>query len=313
MRMNNILLLAIAEVVYGTPPAMTGADAVQTSNLKIMPLEGSTVPWKRDRPAYGNDIQFHVETHVAVEFDCALAGSGTLGTAPGWGKLLVACGCAETIVAVTSVKYKPNSASTDSIAMKFYLDGQLHALSGCKGTWSIKMDSQGIPFLHFRFIGLWTDPASEANPGSLTGWNLFQTPKPVTFDNTAPINLHSYDAVLRNFSFEQGNTLEYCDNPGEQLVDIVGRESKGSVSILAPVLSDKNYFTAAKANTLGNLKTEHGTAAAYLVFFEAAGTRAQLLQPKYGEYKGRATLDANLSFVPTTTLDDEWELRLAAA
>ena len=79
-----------------------GADAVQTSNLKIMPLEGSTVPWKRDRPAYGNDIQFHVETHVAVEFDCALAGSGTLGTAPGWGKLLVACGCAETIVAAVA-------------------------------------------------------------------------------------------------------------------------------------------------------------------------------------------------------------------
>ncbi|MBI2397737.1 MAG: hypothetical protein HYV17_08055 [Xanthomonadales bacterium] len=313
MRYTNILLLAIAEVVYGTPPAMTGADAIQTSNLKCMPLEGSTVPWNRDRPAFGNDIAFHVGVHVAVEFDVALVGSGTLGTAPGWGKLLIACGCTETVVAVTSVKYKPNSASTDSVAIKFYLDGQLHALSGCKGTFSIKTDSQGIPFLHFKFIGIWSDPTSEANPTGLTGWNAFQQPEPVTFDNTAAINLHSYDAVLRTFNFEQGNVLEYFDNPGEQFVDIVDRESKASITVIAPVLSSKNYFTAAKANTLGNLKLEHGTVSNKLVFFEAADNRVQLLQPKYGEYSGRATLEGNLNFVPTTALDDEWELRLAAA
>ena len=316
MSLKNLQVLTAAKVesVYGTDAACAAADTIMTSGVKLTPLASKLAPLKRDRRTFGNQLQMHVGVHVMIEFDVEMVASGVLGTAPGWGKLLKACQCEEVMVASTSVRYLPKSTDLTSLTILFNVDGQAHKMLGARGSFAIKFDAEGIPYLTFRFWGMWVDPVSAAAlAGPYTGWDAFKIPQPVTFDYTPTVNIHSHAAVLRKFAFDQGNKVEYFDNPGERAVEITGRESKGSFEILAPALSAKNYFTTIKANTLGNVKVEHGSVAAEKVFFEASGTKAQLLQPKYGDHSGRATLMGDITFVNTNTGDDEWEIRCAAA
>jgi len=231
-----------------------------------------------------------------LQFDVELVGSGALGTAPAWGSLLKACGVKETVVAVTSVVYTPDTPSTESLTLYFNMDGQQHMLTGARGTFQMKVESGQIPHLTFQFTGIWNTPTSTAAV-SPTGWSAFKVPTPVTFDNTQEVSVHAIASVFKTFDFDQGNTVTYFDNPGEQEVTITNRESKGSVSILA--------------TTLGAFSFSHGTDDTLRVAF--ASSQRQLLQPKYGTGSDRATLDAQLAFVPTDTGDDEWELRLEAA
>ncbi|WP_430391072.1 phage tail tube protein [Dyella sp. 20L07] len=311
LKSKSLLVLAIAELMYGTDANPNGANAVLTSNAQLNPMEGSTVARNIDRATFGADQQLHVGVHAVLTFDVELVGSGTLGTAPAWGKLVKACGSKETITAATSVVYTPQTSSTESLTLYFYLDGQLHKLLGARGTFTLSGDSLTIPMLKFTFTGLWVDPASAVAPAALTGWDDFQVPKPITYDDTPTVQLHGLASVFKSFSFDQGNSVTYFENPGERKVEITDRASKGSVEIIAPKLSDKNYFTAAKANTMGALTFAHGMEDATRVAFVAPNV--QLLQPKYGDDQGRATLQADLSFVPTTASDDEWAIRLEAA
>lgn len=304
LRTKKTVIFAKLETVYGTAVALVAADAIRTHGAKVTPLEGSTVQRDLDGQTFGNDGELHVGTHVSVEFDVELSGSGTAGTAPKYNALLKACQMSETIVAVTSVTYAPASNSTDSLTMYFQLDGQRHALRGCRGTWQLKVDSQGIPYLHFMFKGLWVTPSSVADivPDFSAGWTV---PRAVTFANTPTVTLHGITAPYKSFQYDHKNQVEHFDNPGEEMVEIVDRKPDGQVSLLAPAISVKDYFSTARADTTGALSIVHGTAAGNIVTFSA--TKVQLLQPKYGEDKGRAMLDANLSFVRTVG-DDEMAL-----
>jgi hypothetical protein len=315
MSLRNIqeIMLAKLETVRYTDAAPTGADAVFAGNIKAMPFNAETVKRFGRRLAFGSNQELTVGLHAGIEFDIEAVGSGTLGTAPAVGKFLKACGCQEDVVAVTSVSYKPSSPSTDTLTIYYHMDGQKHALLGARGTWQLKFNSQGIPVYHFKFIGVRVPPTATANPGSLTGLADYPQPSPVTFANTPTISLHSYAAVLKSCDIDQGNDVQFFDDPGLQEVDIMSRDSKGSIQLLAPSIASKDYWAAAAANTLGNLLIVHGAVAASRVIFEAAGNRCQITKPDYGTDKGRATLSASLVFVPTSANDDEWVIRYAAA
>lgn len=297
-------LFAKPEVTYGVSVALASADAIRTSNLTIKPLEAQALERKLDGPSFGSSGKIHVGEHVVVEFDVEMTGSGTAGTAPKFGHLFKACKMSETIVAVTSVTYEPATNGTDSETMYFELDGQRHALSGARGNWSIKFDSQGIPYFHFTFTGLWIDPVTAA--GIVPVWTGWQTPRPVSKKYTPAVDLHGLSSVFSSCSFDFGNSVKYINNPGgEEFVNIDDRMCSGSIKLLAPALSTKNYFTAALADTVGAFSLVHGTAAGHIVTL--AGDYVQLLQPNYGDDNGRAMIEAKLDFTRNVA-DDEMSL-----
>lgn len=297
-------LFAKPETVYGTPVALVAADAIRTANLTIKPFEATALERKLDGPSFGSSGKIHVGEHVVVEFDVEMTGSGTAGTAPKFGHLFKACKMSETIIAVTSVAYEPATNATDSETMYFELDGQRHALSGARGNWSIKFDSQNIPYFHFTFTGLWIDPVS--TPGIVPVWTGWQTPKPVSKRYTPAVDLHGLSSVFSSASFEYGNSVKYINNPGgEEFVNIDDRKCSGSIKLLAPALSTKNYFTAALADTVGAFTLVHGITAGNIITL--AGDYVQLLQPTYGEDNGRAMIEAKLDFTRNVA-DDEMSL-----
>lgn len=303
MRMRKVAVFAALELVYGTAVALTGSDAIRTHEAKFTPFSAQVIERKLDGAAFGNAGSIHSGAHCEIEFDVEMAGSGTVGTAPAYGRLFKACQMVETITAATSVIYAPASNGTDSLTLWFQLDGQRHAMTGARGTWSIKFDSQGVPYFHFKFIGLWVDPVTAADIApEFTG---FKTPRAVSFAYTPKIELFGLSSVYKTFAYDHGNDVQFFDNPGEQFVDIMDRSPKGSVSLLAPALSTKNYFLAAKNDEVGPLKLIHGMTAGNIITFEAPNT--QLKEPKYGDDKGRAMIDANLDFTYAEP-DDEMSL-----
>jgi hypothetical protein len=307
---ENVVTLAKVETTYGVDAMPGAADAIVTSQVKPTPIDITSVARNLDKPNSGADQELTADYWAMIEFSVEAAGSGTLGTPPAFGKLLRACRCLETAVELTSVTYTPYRPSTTSLTFAFYLDGNLHKLLGARGTFTLEVNSQGIPYLKFRFWGLHVQPGSAALPAT-TGWGAFQVPTVVNYDNTATPTLHGNASVLKRFTFDAGNDVKVFNNPGEREVRIIAHRARGNIGILAPPISAIDYFTIARNSTLGTMKLEHGTEPERRWFFEAASNTVQILKPSYGDDEGRATIESELLFVPTSAGNDEWQLRFA--
>ncbi len=310
---ENVVTLAKVEGTYGTDSVPTGTDAILTSKVKLTPFESSTTPRDIDKSGSGSDLELTTDFWAMIEFKVELVGSGVLGTAPAFGPLLKACRCQETIVATTSVAYRPLRSATTSLSIYFNLDGQRHILTGARGSFKLEVSSQGIPYIAFTFWGLYNTPTSAALPTGLTGWDAFKIPTPVNYENTPVPTLHGYSNVLKTFNFDAGNQVKPNNNPGEKEILITAHAAKGSIVMMAPAISVKDFFSIAKNNTLGTMKVTHGITTTTKWIFDCVATTVQVVKPRYGDDEGRVTIEADLNFVPTTAQNDEWELRFAAA
>ena len=159
------LLVAATEGTYGTSAVPIGTDAILVEDdLKISPLESTALERKVIQPYFGKRRQIVTKKHVKIEFSVELAGSGAAGTAPGFGRLLTACGFAETLVASTSATYAPvsSNSTTTSLSMAFHADGQKHLALGCRGNVKLTAKVNDIPKLQFEFMGIYSTP-TDAN------------------------------------------------------------------------------------------------------------------------------------------------------
>lgn len=305
------LLAAKVESVYGTAETLTGAECVLTRDLDIKPFEAEALDRELDRPQYGSSDMIHVGMHVEVSFKVELVGSGTIGTAPAYGDLLQGCHLLETVDAAF-VEYTPNSTDTTSVTLRFNLDGVDHLVVGAMGTCKISLNANQLPYLEFTFRGLYADPTATAAL-TPTGWSAYQKPEPVSFSATTSFQFYGITTGwnLREFALDVGNDVQYFEGPGEQLVDITDRESKGSVSTLLRGIGTFNPFNQARLNNTGVLLITHGTIAGRRWHLSAPSV--QILQPRYGDDRKRALMQADLVFIPTSAGDDEFKLRFASA
>lgn len=118
------LILGAVETTYGTAVATGASDAVLVHEPSLTPVTGGTVSRDLVRAFYGASDEIPINTHQQLEFGVEIAGSGTPGTAPPWGRLLRGCGFAEaaagggvvTGITVNNAGTGYNSAPTVTIA-----------------------------------------------------------------------------------------------------------------------------------------------------------------------------------------------------
>lgn len=295
-------ILAKIETTYGTDAVPTGAaDACLVTNLSVRPMENEMVDRSLIQAFLGHSAQLPVGTQVAVEFAVEMVGSGTAGTAPAWGKLLRACGFAETISAGVSVVYNPVSENHESVTIYFHLDGVRHKALGARGNVSVKTTPKGIPLFTFRFIGLYGGIADAAMPSlTLTAW---KAPIAVNNANTGTFSLHGHAGKLYDQSIDLANTLVHRDLVGIEDVVITDRAPAGDIEIEAPAIATKDFFTIAKEATLGALTITHGVTAGYKVKLDSPNV--QLINPDYTDRDGVAALKMGLRLIPGGSGNDE--------
>ena len=100
------IILAQLETTYGVDAAPTGAaDAMLVSELSVQLMQGPTQSRDLIRATLGNDLTYHTGPHTTLSFAVEIAGAGTGGIAPAWGRLIRACAFNEAIDAGTEAVY----------------------------------------------------------------------------------------------------------------------------------------------------------------------------------------------------------------
>ena len=301
-------LIAIeTESTYGTDATPDGADVVLVRGLDITPQSSDVVSRDLIRPYLGASQQLLANTRVECTFSVELAGAGTAGTAPQYGKALKACGLAETIVSSTSVTYDPVSSGFESITIHYYVDGVRHKVTGCRGTVALNANVGEIPTLDFTFTGIYNAPDDSA----LLIPTYTNQADPLLFKNgnTTNFELLSYSGALQNFSFELGNSIIYRELIGSSKeVLITDRAATGSVSIEAITMATKDYFASAVDDdaALGNLQFTHGGTAGNIVQFTSS--KVDIGDVSYGDSDGIAMLEIPYTCVPDSAANAEFDL-----
>jgi len=300
------LILVETESTYGTDPTPDGADAVLVRDLNITPQQSDTVSRDLIRPYLGASEILLANTRVECTFSVELAGSGTAGTAPQYGKALQACGLSETVVAATSVTYAPVSSNFDSVTIHYNIDGVRHKVTGARGTFTLNANVGEIPTIDFTFTGIYNAPDDSALPTATYANQA--TPLIFKNGNTDTFSLLSYSGCLQSVSMDLGNSIVYRELIGcDKEVLITDRSANGTVVVEAPTIAQKDYFAAALTDgTLGNLTFQHGTAAGNIVDFSS--TRVDIGDVSYSDQDGIAMLNMPYTAIPSTAGNDEFSL-----
>ena len=132
-----------------------------------------------------------------LTFNVPIKGSGTAGTAPALGKLLLACAMSETIVASTSVAYSPSTTAAQTITVVFDTGesaftgtaGIRRKLVGGVGTVEFDFTRGAFAIAKFEFVG------------------RFVTPVDVTYADIAQSDLENTSPVaVKGVTFTEGGT-----------------------------------------------------------------------------------------------------------
>lgn len=258
---QNKALLVKGETTYGTDATPTGAaNWIEARNVSLTPMDSDKVARNIDLPFMGNSGNILVSNWAKLSFDVAMAPSGTLGTAPKWGPLMLGCGTAETVTASTSVAYNLISSAFGSLCAYMNIDGVVHKLLGMRGEVKGKMSAKGTPMLSYSFDAVYVTPVAGGLPTiTRTGWMLEEGVNSV---NTLPVTINGVALAFSSFDWSFGNKVARLDLAGPQrVVDITDRSPQASITVLAPDLATFNPFVLAENGTTVALTNTHGSAA----------------------------------------------------
>lgn len=194
-------------------------------------------------------------TLKTITLDVELKGSGAAGTAPDLGVLFEACGYEETVVGATSVTYDPTSvtANQKSVTVWYYQDGLLHKLTGCRGTFSVSIETGAIPMASFTLTGHSVAPTDIAIVDP-------------TLDSTVPVAvlgnaflIDSYAASINSLSFDAGievatpAKMSASDGFGE--VRVGKRDLNGTIDPEMELVATEDFYGNFVAGTSMALTT----------------------------------------------------------
>ncbi len=100
------------EATYGVDAVPGADDALLVTGDFTLTANYDTVKWDPARPFLGAAEEFPVGQSFSLSGQVDLAGSGTQGVAPAWGKLLLPCGFAQTTVTgLATIQASPPTSS----------------------------------------------------------------------------------------------------------------------------------------------------------------------------------------------------------
>jgi hypothetical protein len=312
---RNSAILAKTETTYGTDPTPTGsANAILVSNLTITPLVSQNVSRDLIRGYFGGSEQLVGTSYVQCTFDVELSGSGTAGTAPAYGPLLIGCGMAETVTASYHVVYDPISTAQKGTTIWYYVDGVKHVINGARGNVEFKLGLGERPVMSFTFQGLDGGVTATSTPSQTL--TAFKAPIAITDTNTSDFTLGSSLTLgsaipaisggttypSRGLSLSLGNTLAHVPLLGGESVDITGREVTGRATLDLTAAQQASFHTDIKANTTTTATFLHGTATGYK--FALYSPAVQRINPAYTDQNGRVMTDLDLRFLPSSGNDE---------
>lgn len=300
-------LLIKLETTYGVDPAPTGAaNAILATNVSFSPMEGEDVARNLERPYLGATPSTPAALRSVLSFDIEAVGSGSLGVAPGWGPVLRACAAAQVVTAGVKVEYTPITASQESVAIYFSIDGTRHVLLGARGTAVYKLNAQGIPVFSCTLTGTFTTPSEQAIPA--VSYASFQAPQIANNANTPIFTIGGSAFILRDFELDLACQVEPRLLIGSEAILITGKNETVKATVEAVPVSTYNPFAVAQAASLQAIVLQHGTVAGRRVQIDVPYAVQQRLT-SYGNTQDILEWPLTFSAQPSAG-NDQWKLTL---
>ena len=252
MLVKRAQMTAKAEASEGSAEVLAGADAFLAENINFTPdIEmGDRNPVTSGLSPFAKVAGARKAT---MEFDVELKGSGTAGTAPAIGKLLLGCGFAETLVALTSATYKPASTGGTSMSLAMYNDGVRYAIFGARGNVSIKALKGKPIMLHFVFTGA---DYTVTDVALLSSGVSYEATKPIAFMNAA-MTIDSYAALVGSMEFNMNNDVALREDvnapSGHKSAVITGRKPSLSIDPEMVTVAAYDFFGKWRSGNEGAL------------------------------------------------------------
>jgi|SRR5882672_1208732 len=232
LRLSNEVILAKTETTYNTDAVpVAGTNAILVRNVDMKPEGLRMVDREAIRGSLGQLQKIYGGQLKRITFECEVKGSGAAGTAPEIGPLIEACGFDEALAGGVSATYKPESAAHESITIYYFEGGRKrHILTGCRGTFTMRLDAGGILLLSFEFVGHFNEPTDQTQPSPT--YNS-QVPKAalgltVSVNGVTAIVAKSWQFVLNN-TLALPPSMAAADGYGE--VIITKRDVTGEIVI----------------------------------------------------------------------------------
>lgn len=218
------------------------------------------------QPSLSRLKQIAGERSAVITWATEIKGSGTAGTVPpNLTKALQACGFAEVIVAVTSVTYKPASATVKSATIELREGSadtivKIHQIVGARGTVIFELVKGQIFRARFTFTGRYIEP---------TEGSFFTQPAPGP-DPEAALNaafsFHGAGALkAQTITLDIANEVALRNDvnqvSGNFSALITGRTPTGNIDPEQEDIATINFFERLTDNTVGALSFVLGATA----------------------------------------------------
>lgn len=204
------------------------------------------------------------------------------------------------------VYYTPVSSNFSSCTIYYNMDGVLHRLTGCRGTYTINTQVGQIPTLDFTITGIYNPPTDTPAPQVTFGDQA--PPKIFKAGNTGGYDLLGYSGCLMSIQLQVNNQIIYRElvNCTKQVL-ITDRRPTGTTMVEAMTVADKDYWTIALTDGLvGNLSFMHGYEDGNIVSYSS--TRVDIGDVSYQDSDGIAMMQLPFVAIPTTKGNDEFKL-----
>ena len=309
--MRQTAITAELEETYGVGATSWSAASIILCSQPAHRVLRGTTPRQIWYPHMGASEELVASRVAEIKFTVELAGSGTAGTAPPWGKLLRACGYAETITAATRVEYSPVSTGFESLTIRYFRAGMRYVSRGARGSVQFKLPAFGIPQAEFTFLGFDTQAWDGAALGSydLTAW---KRPDVLTDEFAGDIRFGCTFATgavtggtimaSRGLEINGGQKVEHMELLGGERISITDRETTGQTSVAVSAADEVAWRTDINANSLTTLGFNWGA---------VAGNRGtiwcpavQRVEPQQEDYKGDLLIQTQLRMLPKLGNDD---------
>jgi len=294
------VVLAKIEVTKGTDPTPAAAtNAVRVRSVKITKNQ-TNIDRAVVKQTMGNLQHLIGKQTVAAEIVVEMRGSGTAGTAPEWSPLMQSCRTVETIVAGTSVTYKPSTATEKSCTIYVYQDGLLWKLLGAVGNVKIDAAIDGVITATFSMQAIYTAPTATA---VATG-AVYQSAQPLVMNSADVIN-DGAAIKVGAFSLDAGNDVFNHYTTGEN--SFVVQNRKPVMTFTKDSVNTAAEWTALAAGTTASLSAAFGATAGNIATITApVGKRSGVAYNQNGE---RDTLDVSYNLFESTS-DDQFSIAL---
>lgn len=295
MLTRRTVLLAARETAYGTDPAMTGSNGLLAYDVD-MDIKGEVLMRDVLRDSLSPLPHVIGMKEVSLSFKTELKGNGVTGTrpnAPEIDPLLFGCAFGTASAEGTGITYSLQSAesSIGSASIKVYMDGNLHKITGCRGTMKMTLEAGKYGVCEWEFQGLY-NAVSAATIPDIAG--LTQNKPPIVYN--ASFQIGGFSPVCSALNIDLANNVIRRDDLnatyGVDSFRISGRQGKMEFTPDAVVESSNPYWGDWSGNVVDTYSIGVGSSTGNAIDIRGY---FQIETNKYGDSDGIRTYDVSAS------------------